>query len=239
MLTQAKQIAKFLMAPIGVSGFSTAGGPSDTVTAAITSALNAAADNGGSVPLVAGSGAYGSQVEGVITAAGLNLTPIYSSGTKLKYLDGNGSEVYGKFSVSGSTWTLSYFSLVGGAETAFAMPASAMLAYEVPYLFNFDHLPYTALMAIVERHVATAVALTGAGTRLFAEAVAVTSANTLAALTNTATGVLQKLNVNGLIYTNLGSAPPFSIAGKTVTWSAANAGFALAPSDSVSAEYSY
>ena len=235
----AKQISKFQMAPVGVSGFSTVGGSSDTITSALTTALNTAADNGGSVPLQVGSGTYGSQAEGVITAAGLNLTPIYNSGTKLKYLDGSGAEVYGKLSNAGAVWTLSYFSLVAGVETAFTMPASASIAFEAPYLFSFDHLPYFAFMAIVERHVAAAAALSGGGTRLFAEQLTVTAANTLSALTNTATATIQRLNVNGLIYTSLGSAPAFTISGKAITWSAANAGFALATSDNVSAEYSY
>jgi hypothetical protein len=235
----AKQITRFFQAPIGISGFSTAGGSSDTITSAITAALNTAADSGSSVPLQVGNGAPGSQVEGVQTAAGLNLTPIYNSGTKIKYLDGSGAEVYGKVTNLGSTWTLSYFSLSGGTENAFTMPASASIAFELPYVFTFDHLPYTAMMAVLERHVAPSSATGAAGTRLFAEAVAVTSANTLAGLTNAADGKIARLNVNGLIYTNLGSAPSFTVSGKTITWSAANAGFALATSDVVSAEYSY
>ena len=34
MLTQAKQIQKFLQAWVGVAGFATAGGPSATITSA-------------------------------------------------------------------------------------------------------------------------------------------------------------------------------------------------------------
>ena len=239
MSIQAKQISKYLQAPVGISGFSTAGGASDTITSAITSALSTASDAGTSVPLAVGNGTPGSQVEGVQVAAGLNRTLIYNSGTTVRYLDGSGNDVYGKVTNSGAVWTLGYFSVIAGTETAFTMPASVSIAFEVPYIFTFADLPYTALMALLERHVAPDGASSGAGTRILTEVLTVTAANTVSNTTNTPTGTKQCLVVNNVAYYALGASPPFTISGKAITWSAANAGFALATSDVVVADYSY
>ena len=237
---QAKQIDRYLQAPVGIAGFSTAGGTSDTITSAITSALSTASDAGTSVPLQVGSGTPGSQAEGVQVAAGLNRTLIYNFGTTVRYLDGSGNDVYGKVTNSGATWTLSYFSVIAGTETAFAMPASASISFEVPYVFTLADLPYTSLMAMLERHVAPDSALSGgSGTRIFTEVLTVTAADTVSNLTNTATSTKQCLVVNDVAYYSLGASPPFTVSGKAVTWNAANAGFHLATSDLVVADYSY
>lgn len=233
MLTPAKQIEKKLQAWVGIAGFATAGGTSDTITSALTTALNTAGNGGVSVPLQVGS----ASTEGVNTAAGFNLTDVFNGATGQRLTDTNGNDVYAKITNSGSTWTLSYFSAPGGTEAAYTMAASTSINFEVPYIFSFDHLPFTAIAALVDRHIAPDLATFGF--RLFAEALTVTAANTLSAITNAATGTVQQLIVNGIVYTSLGSAPPFTVSGKAVTWSASNAGFSLATTDDVKAVYSY
>ena len=232
MAPRIEQIFYILNGRIGVSGFTTAGGTSDTVTTALTSALSTASRSGGSVPLQVGNSAQ----EGVETATGKNLTPIYTSaGTR--YQDANGNDVYGKMGNSGSTWTLGYFSAPGGTEAVFTMPASASIGFEFDYCFNLADLPRSAISATTDRRIAPDPAQTG--TRLFQEVLTVTSTNTLSALTNAQSGSIAFLIVNDLYYRAAGTTPPCTFAGKTVTWSQANALFSLIPGDDVAAVYSY
>ncbi len=233
MPVQPKQIQKNLQAWVGIAGFTATGGPSDTITAALTTALGTAGNGGVSVPLQVGSA---SQM-GVNTAIGFNITPVYVAGTKDVPLDANGQEVYGKITNSGSAWTLSYFSVVAGTETAYTMAASSAVDFEVPYVFTFDLLPLTAITAATQRHVAPDPAATSGRTQ--GDALTVTAANTVSALSRTYAGPWAILIVNGVTYTNFGPTPPFSITGTAVTWSAANAGFALATTDEVKVIYGY
>lgn len=233
MSVQAKQINKLLQGWVGVLGLSSAGGTSDTITTALTTALNTAGNGGVSVPLQVGSNAQ----MGVNTSAGFNTTPIYQGGSKDVYLDAAGQEVYGKLTNSGSTWTLSYFSIVGTTETAFAMPASAAIDFEIPYVFTFDALPMTAITSLVNRHMAPDPSANGQ--RFQPDALTVTAANTLSALSRAYAGPYAALIVNGVTYTNFGASPPFTVSGMAVTWNAANAGFALATTDEVKAIYGY
>ncbi len=232
-LLLAKQIGKLLTATVGIAGFATAGGTSDTITTALTTALATAGNGGVSVPLQVGSATQ----EGVDTAAGFNLAKVFLSASGKTLTDGNGNDVYGKVSVAGAVWSIAYFSAPGGVEAAFAMPAAASIAFDVPYIFSFADLPLRALTAVAERHVGPDLA--AYGFRSQGDALTVTAANTLSALSQTAAGTFFLLVVNGLAYTALGSNPPFSVAGTAVTWSAANAGFALMPGDDVKAVYSY
>lgn len=233
MGVKAKQIDKLLQGWIGISGLSTAGGTSDTITTVLTTALNTAGNGGVSVPLQVGSNAQ----MGVNTATGFNTTPVYQGGSKDLYLDANGQEVYGKITVSGSTWTLSYFSIIGSTETTFTMPAAASVDFEVPYVFTFDTLPFTAITSLVNRHIAPDPS--AFGQRFQPDVLTVTATNTVSALSRAYAGPYAMLLVNGVVYTNFGPTPPFSVSGTAVTWSAANAGFPLATSDEVKAIYGY
>lgn len=233
MPVQPKQIQKNLQAWVGIAGFSATGGTSDTITTALTTALSTAGNGGVSVPLQVGSATQ----MGVNTSAGFNVTPVYVAGTKDVLLDANGQEVYGKIANSGSAWTLGYFSSVSGTETAYTVAASTLVDFEVPYVFTFDLLPLTAITAATQRHVAPDPAATSGRTQ--ADALTVTATNTVSALTRTYAGPWAMLLVNGVIYTNFGPTPPFSVSGTAVTWSASNAGFALATTDDVKAIYGY
>lgn len=233
MPVQPKQIQKNLQAWVGIASFATAGGTSDTITTTLTTALSTAGNGGVSVPLQVGSAAQ----MGVNTAAGFNVTPVYVAGTKDVLLDASGQEVYGKITNSGSAWTLSYFSIVSGTETAYTIAASTSIDFEVPYVFTFELLPLTAITAAMQRHVAPDPSANAGRTQ--ADALTVTATNTVSALSRAYAGPWAMLLVNGVTYTNFGPTPPFSISGTAVTWSAANAGFALATTDEVKAIYGY
>lgn len=232
MAPRIEQLFYILNARVGVSGFTTAGGTSDTITAALTSALSTASRSGGSVPLQIGSSAQ----EGVETATGKNLTPIYDQ-AQHRYVDANGNDVYGKLTFGGSNWTLSYFSAPNGTEAAFTMPATAQIGFEFDYCFNLVDLPRSAISATTDRRIAPDPAQTGM--RLGQETLAVTATNTLAAASNAQTGAVAYLVVNGFVYRATGTTPPCTVSGKTWTWSQANAQFSLQPGDDVLAVYSY
>jgi hypothetical protein len=233
MAIQPKQIAKLLQAWVGIAGFTAAGGTSDTITSVLTTALGTAGNGGVSVPLQVGSGSQ----EGVNTSTGFNQTQVFLASNGDRLVDGAGNDVYAKITNSGSVWTLSYFSAPNGTETPYTMVASTVINFEVPYVFTFDHLPYTAIAAMIERHIAPDLATFGY--RQTMETLTVTATNTLANAAYAPNGTTALLLVNGVAYTATGAAPPFSYSGKTLTWSAANAGFSLATTDDVKFVYSY
>lgn len=74
--------------------------------------------------------------------------------------------------------------------------------------------------------------------RLAREPLTIATQNTIPALAFTPVNAASvKLFVNGIQYGAIGATPPFSLSGKTLTWSAANAGFTLDSGDRVLAEY--
>ena len=125
-LLQAKQINKFTFAKIGSSGFSGAG-VDDVVTAAITAA--ASVDN---VPVQVGS----STALGFITTGANNKALVLNSTNKSAIEDGAGNEVYARLTEAAGVYTLSYYSLVAGIETAYSLPATTIDFY-VNYSYSF------------------------------------------------------------------------------------------------------
>lgn len=232
MTIDVKQISYFLETRVGISGFSSAGGTSDTITSALTTALSTASRSGGSVPLQVG----GLTQQGVDTAAGFNLTPIYTA-AGVRLTDASGNDVYAKITNSGSTWTLSYFSAPNGTEATYTMAASTSIGFEVPYIFSLANFPLQGITSMTDRRIAPDPA--SGGMRLQMDALTVTAVNTVSALSRAQNGGVFLLYVNGVAYRSIGGSPPVSVSGTAVTWSASNAGFALATSDEVTAFYSY
>ena len=232
MSPRIEQIFYILNARIGVSGFTSAGGTSDTINSALNSALSTASRSGGSVPLQVGSSAQ----EGIETATGKNLTPLYDSqGHRL--LDTTGTDVYGKVTFGGTNWTLSYFSAPGGTEAPISISAGTLLGFEFDYRFNLADLPRSAISATTDRRISPDPAQTGM--RLAQEILAVTADNTLAAASNAQTGAIAYLIVNNLSYRATGPTPPCAVSGKAWSWNQANAGFKLIAGDDVVAVYSF
>jgi hypothetical protein len=229
---QAKQIDFTLEARVGLSQFQSLGGTSDDITAALTSALATASRSGGAVPLQIGS----TTVPGVNTATGFNLTPVYD-GKSVRITDSAGDDVYGKVSLVGSKWTMSYFSAPGGTETAFSMAAGQMLGFEVAYIFAFADFPVSGFTQTTDRRIAPDPATTG--TRTMLDVLTPTATNTLPALSRSPSGGFFELRVNGVSYRATGGSPAVSYNGTAVTWNATAAGFAISTADEVSAIYSY
>lgn len=228
----AKQIFKIQAAPVRVGALSVASSATSTVvTTGITTALSTAAD-GSSVPLQVSS----SNGLGIITTGANNRCEIYNATSKDKILAANGEEVYGRLTEASGVYTLSYFTLPNtGTETAYTFPSATSIDFEFGYRFDFARLPIDALISMSTRNISDDPSGAGSGT-LFAEQIAVTATNTLALLTKTpvAASTLE-LIVNG---TSQDSFADFSLSGRTITWNAGAAGFALATTDRVIARYS-
>ena len=88
--------------------------------------------------------------------------------------------------------------------------------------------------------------ITGGGTNngntsnsnLFMEVIAIVDdQSTLGPLSNTPSGAMFMLIVNGVVYTSIGVDPPFTISTTSLLWSTVNAGFELMSTDSVVAIY--
>ncbi|MCJ2021048.1 hypothetical protein MKK84_27110 [Methylobacterium sp. E-065] len=235
----AKQLIKPILAPIGATGFNSAGGTSEPVTAILTTLVSSAGDGGKAVPLQAGSLRVGSQFgqQGFCVTAPYNDVLVFDGATGKDFDDGNGNEVYGRLSNASSVWTLNYFSKIAGVETAFAMPASKVLDLEFNYVFSFDALPSTAFIGVRARHVGPDPA--AYGWREQSDSLTVTALNTLSALSRTPDGRKLTLNVNGIIVPSGGATPAFTFSGTTLTWSPTNAGYPLETTDVVAATYTY
>lgn len=76
-----------------------------------------------------------STVKGVVVNAPYNVIVIkYVNGDRVE--DGSGNEVYGRLTYSSPTWTLSFYSMVSGVETAFSFSVASDLSYWFQQLFN-------------------------------------------------------------------------------------------------------
>jgi hypothetical protein len=76
------------------------------------------------------------------------------------------------------------------------------------------------------------------GSIAFMEALTVTATDTLSALTYAYTGGFAMLATSQGALMPVGSPPPFSISGMTVTWDPSAAGFSLSVGDPVAIAYS-
>ncbi|MBD2437365.1 hypothetical protein [Nostoc sp. FACHB-110] len=224
-MLKSKQITKLIDAAIGINGL-TASGNSTTVTSQITSALSSAGDGGVSVPLQVAT----STTIGVVISSSLILQ-ILDATTKQVLVDGSGNEIYGKLTQSGGVYTLSYYSLVSGTETAYSF-SSTSIYFEFAYRFDFYRLPVSFALNknVYDDYLSPTAA------KVYTEVLTVTGTNTLSNLTktpSTTSNVL--LFVNNAVYSAIAS--DFSVSSKTITWSAAAAGFSLDTGDSVVAHY--
>lgn len=229
MLVQAKQISKLLQAPLYVSGFAYPAAATASVTAALTAAASTAGDGASSVPVQVAS----ATTMGFVTSGAGNRVSVWDSSTGLKLVDALNNEVYGRLT---GTYDLALFSAVAGVDTSYTPAAITTIDFEVAYQFSFEKLPATALTNVEARYVGDDPVASGATSR--AELLTVTALNTLSALTTAPNLTRQiKINVNGQMVSSLLSPAPFTVAGTTVTWNAVNAGFSLATTDQVVAEY--
>lgn len=210
-----------------------ASGASTNVTSAITTALSTAGKAGVSVPVQVSAD---EDSVGVVTASTLNLVAIQNNTSKDKIKDSAGNEVYGRLTQSAGVYTLTYYTLVNGTETAFNLPAQS-IDIDFSYRFDFARLPSDFAIALGGRVVNNDPRGSGAST--FTELLTVTGTNAISALTKTPSATANiLLIVNDAVYTTLGGGSArFSVSGKVITWSAANAGFNVDTTDFVVAQY--
>lgn len=213
------QLGSYRAGLVALSGFASAGGASDNISTALATLLSTCTRQGVALPAQSASLTSGSEAEGVITVSPLNKVALRGAGDQ-HLTDDNGNDVYGRVSLANAVWTLTYYSLAGGAETAYTrMPAGTVLTLLIPCFFQLYHYPYSADLVVEDWSVDSEVSLIGR--RPFAANLAITAANTVPNLPQVAVGEV-RLVVNGISYSSLDTAAAFSVSGNAVTWNAAN-----------------
>lgn len=236
-LVPEKQLDVIRASWVGALNFSYPNAATSVVTAAVTTALSTAADDGGAVPVQVSANRT---QEGVVVANPKNRVELVDATTKLHLKDGSDNEAYGRITEAAGVYTLSLYTLVAGVETAFTPPATS-IDFAFPYRFTADHYPTDAgimfPVSMVENDPSQSVSQQNQKT----ERLTVTAPNTLANLTELPDDTDNiVLFVNGVVVDRFGGgSAAFTIAVQTITWSAANAGYALATTDIVTAQYTY
>ena len=229
------QLGSFKGGFLALSGFSTAGGASDTVSTPLATLAATATRSGGSLPTQAANLNPGSEATGFVTGAPLNKVEIRTA-SGLHIQDTNGFDVYGRLTVVGSTWTMTYYSLAGGTETAFTgMAASTMLTFLLPAFFKLNDYPYSADYVVADISLDSDVSQIGK--RPTSQALSIVTTNAVPNLSQTPVGELT-LRVNGIGHSTLDVASAVSYSGTSVTWVPANA-YTLPVGANVIAYYNY
>lgn len=228
MAIQRKQLNFPVISPVGISGF-TAAGADDVVTSVITTALSTAGRGGVSVPVQVST----NDSVGIITATN-NRVEILNASTKERIADSNGAEVYGRLTESGGVYTLTYYSLSSGVETAYSMPSTS-IDFFFNYCFDAARLPTDFAVTLPTKVINQDPA--GRSGREYIERLTVSGLNTVSNLTKTPISGSLKLIVYGVTHTLSDSPTPFSVTGKAITWNASNAGYDLETVDNVVASY--
>lgn len=227
MLIQPKQINKLLIAPVYITGWAL---PTATSTIALG---NPALTTGlGGAPLqVAGS--VPTDLRGLVVT-GLNIVQVWTTATKMRVFSLT-NEVYARLTFAAGVYTAAFFTNVAGTETAYTFVGGTTVDLVFPYQYDFATLPVDALMVVPERYVDPSQGGSG-----FAEVLAVTAVNTLAAVSQAPSlAKPMALFVNGIQVDALtaGGGAGFTVAGTAVTWVPAVVGYALATTDRVVITY--
>ena len=226
----SKQVTKPIAASIRIGGFS-ASGSSTAVTAAITTALTTAGSSGAPVPLQVSTS---DSVLGVITT-GNNRIEIADATSKAKLADAAGNEVYGRLTQATGVYTLSYFTLVSGTETAFSFASATNIDFEFNYRFSFATIPADFAIAVQSRNVQQDPASSGGRTQV--DVLTIATLNTVPNLSRLPiAGSNVTLVVNGESFDSANGAITYS--GQSVTWVLGVAGMPLDTTDRVIARYS-
>lgn len=212
-LIKPKQIDLVITCPVCITGFTSSVATSDVVTTPLGTVLTTAGKGGGSVPLVVSAS---ENVEGVITTGANNRVEIWDDVTKEKLQDGNANEVYGRLTEAAGVYTLSYYSLVAGTETAFTMDGRD-LEWCFNYRYELKDLPPDCLVYSSSRNVNDDPRVSKQGT-CYCEELTVTALNTLSNLTYLPSAFpCFDMTVNG-VDVAVGGSGGASITGKAITW---------------------
>ena len=232
-LLHAKQIERVISAPILITSFNHAASANFAdVDAAIASALAGAGNNGVAVPDQISADL---STEGVIVSGNFNRVEIYDATTQDKIQHSSGAEVYGRIIDSSGDYQLRFYysdAVNGGTETAYVLPAQT-IDFSCNYRFSFEHLPSEALMGM--RAIRSMQDAQGVGRRMAQELLTVTAQNTISDLTSGPVDPGVKLYINGdVAHVRAGD---FTMAGNSITWLPASAGYNVETTDTVVAEY--
>lgn len=237
-LFDRSQIDSLQYARIGGLNLSATGG-STVVTTPITTVLSTAGDNGASavsVPLQVAT----TSTPGVVIAASDNIVLIAANATKRPVADVSNNEVYGRLTEAAGVYTLTYFSLINGTETAYSFGSATAIDFYFVYQFDLARMPRNSGISINARLIQQDPSgVGGSGSVNKEERLTVTALNTLSALTIAPTnGTSIRLFVNGKMESPRGGASAsFSVSGTTITWSAANARYNMQTTFEVDAFY--
>lgn len=233
-LFDRSQIDSLQYARIGALNI-TASGSSTVVTTPITTVLSTAGDGGVAVPLQV----FTTSTVGLVTTGADNVVLIGLNATKKPTADGSGNEVYGRLTEASGVYTVSYFTLVAGTETAYSFGSSTAIDIYFVYQFDLARMPRNAGVSVNARLIQNDPSGIGSGSIIKFEKLTVTALNTLSALTIAPTsGTTIQLIVNGKNENPFGGgSAAFSVSGTAVTWSATNAKYALQTTFDVIAFY--
>jgi len=225
-------------ARVSIGGFAGTAAASNIITAALTTALSSAGDNGVAVPLqIAGANTLG-----VITTPPDNVAIVLDATNKRPLADAGGNEIYGKITEAAGVYTLSYFKLVAGVETIHTFASANSLDVFFAYRYDAARFPKNAGLVVGGRIINQDPSLAG-GSTVRSERLTVTATNTFSALSQaptSATNILLIVGLNGggeSLNAFGGGAAAFSVSGTTITWSAANAGYSVPTTYQVTAVY--
>lgn len=223
---KAKQIEKQLAGYVFFEQAAVTGDSAD-VTTSLTAAAATAGDDGR--PVAVQPAATGTV--GFITA-GNNVVQVYDeNGVKLASVVGD--EVYGRLVEADDVYSVDFFTIVDGVETAYTFATPTAVRLSTPYRFAFSDLPSDAIVGTETRFVSNDPSV---GSPEFQEALTVTATNTLSLVArNVRTDRPITLNVNTVSIPSTTGA--FTVSGRTVTWVAATAGYSLDTTDSVTITY--
>ncbi len=221
---QPKQLEDYKIYPVGIANF-TADGTSDVVTTQLTTA----AGNDG-VPVQVGA----ATTEGFITSGANNKVWIFDTSSKTAIDDGLGNEVYGRLTEAAGVYTLSYYSIQSGTETAVSISSTAIDFY-VNYNYLFKNIPNDANIRLRAVPVGEDPG-SQSGRPIRNEQVTVSALNTLADLAKTPIDNSLALYVNGKAE-HEGASAAFTRVGKVLTWDATDAEYDLETTDVVYAHY--
>lgn len=239
-MTHPKQfIGMNRSALIGLTNVSANGGTTN-ITTALTTALSSAGNDQvsgatSSVPLqVAASGGVG-----VITSSPGNRVKVLSNTTKNDVLGTGNQEVFARITESAGVYTLTYYTLQAGVETAHSFGSATAIDVLLPYRFSPATYPLDAMLLAPVRNVSDD-ATGGAAPVKRIENVTPTALNTLPNLNFTPIAGSVELTVNGITYDSLGGGSArFSVSGQTITWNSANGtpAFSVTTTDRIIAIY--
>jgi len=231
-LISLKQLDGFIHAYIILSGISVSGNSSN-ISNALATACNTAGKGNTSVTFRP----FTTYDEGQGIQTGSTRLQIYDAIDKSEFKDSLGNFVYGKLSYSSPTWTLSFYTLVSGVETAYSFASATAISVNIIYVFSLATFPPDAFtkVGVVELDSATG---TNKEVRSIREVLTVSATNTISQELTYVPLYGVTFRVNTIPYQTTDIAPLFSVTSKAITINPNN-GFSITTSDTVTANYEY